>query len=116
MAVGSAADSAAIAWNGSRWGHETFPPPLLKPLAVSCASRTECVAILENDTPDTEGESLPVVTFNGSGWKTRASSFQMEDGSPEAISCPVIGWCMVVGYLLNPKTLNPARPVAATVP
>jgi hypothetical protein len=116
MAVGSAANSDAIAWNGSRWGNEAFPPPLLKPLAVSCASRTDCVAVLENDTPDTEDASLPVATFNGSGWQTTASSFQMLGGSPKAISCPVIGWCMVVGSVLNPKTFRPEMPVAATVP
>jgi hypothetical protein len=53
-----------------------------------------------------------VATFNGSGWTATPSAFR---AYPNAISCPVVGWCMVVGVLLNPKTGSPVTPVAASV-
>jgi hypothetical protein len=53
-----------------------------------------------------------VATFNGRDWRTTASSF---NAYPMAISCPVTGWCMVVGVLLDPKTGDPVTPAAASV-
>jgi hypothetical protein len=104
----------AIAWNGSRWGRLAFPSPLMDAVAVSCRSRADCVAV------DATGESsvgnainaTSVATFNGRDWTTTASALR---AYPTAISCPVIGWCMVVGILLNPKTGNPLTPAAASV-
>jgi hypothetical protein len=115
MAVGSgAADGsdvtgAAIAWNGSGWGREAFPPQLTSTGfgPVSCASRAACVAV---NVSSTNGTS--VVTFNGSRWTRTASAFH---AYPTAITCPVVGWCMVVGYLFNPKTGGPLTPAAARV-
>ncbi len=104
----------AIAWNGSRWGTEAFSSPLTDAVAVSCRSRADCVAV------DATGESsvgnainaTSVATFNGRGWTRTASAFH---AYPAAISCPVVGWCMVVGTLLDPRTGNIVTPAAASV-
>jgi hypothetical protein len=120
MAVGSGVNDGegdtgeAIEWNGSSWGHEGSPSALTNAVVVSCASRADCVAI--NATPSQTTlngtNETSAATFNGRGWTTTASAFH---AYPEAISCPVAGWCMVVGYLLNPKTGNPVTPAAASV-
>jgi hypothetical protein len=119
MAVGNGAsdggpDGEAIAWNGSRWGREAFPSPLANTVAVSCASRAACVAINPTTSLRTGNpiNATSVATFNGHGWTRTASAFH---AYPTAISCPVVGWCMVVGYLLNPKTGSPVTPAAASV-
>jgi hypothetical protein len=120
MAVGSGANDGegdageAIEWNGSSWGKEGSPSPLTNAVVVSCVSRADCVAI--NATPSVTTlngtNKTSAAIFNGRGWTTTASAF---DAYPTAISCPVAGWCMVVGYLLNPKTGNPVTPAAASV-
>ncbi len=123
MAVGSGytgggGSGAAIVWNGWHWGREAFSFPPYSPgppIAVSCASRAECVALLANPDIDSESASIPVATFNGSAWTTTASTFQALDANPTAISCPVVGWCMVVGYLVNNQRSGPLTPVAGVV-
>jgi hypothetical protein len=96
----------AIARNGSRWGREAYLSPLTNAVDVSCASRSHCVAI---NTDSLNGASA--ATFNGRDWTTTPSAFH---ASPAAISCPVSGWCMVVGDLVNESGI-PVTPAAASV-
>jgi hypothetical protein len=119
MAVGSGAgdgnqNGEAITWNGSRWGRPAYPSPLTGPVVVSCVSRAECVAIntMTSLSASNPINATSVATFNGSDWTRTTSAFH---AYPTAISCPAIGWCMVVGYLLNLKTGNPLTPAAASV-
>jgi hypothetical protein len=119
MAVGSGANDGqgdageAIEWNGSSWGHEGSPLALTNAVAVSCVSRADCVAVNATGCTGLENANgTSAATFNGRGWTPTASAFH---AYPTAISCPVIGWCMVVGELLNPKTGNPVTPAAASV-
>lgn len=120
MAVGSGANDGegdageAIEWNGSSWGHEASPLPLTNAVVVSCVSRADCVAVNATTSLSTLNgtNGTSAATFNGSHWTTTTSAFH---AYPTAISCPVTGWCMVVGYLLNPKTGNPITPAAASV-
>jgi hypothetical protein len=97
----------AIARNGSRWGREAYLLPLRNAVAVSCASRSDCVAV---NYPADAGTG-PATTFNGRSWRTTPSAFH---ASPAAISCPVSGWCMVVGGVINVSGL-PVTPAAGTV-
>jgi hypothetical protein len=96
----------AIAWNGSRWGREAYLSPLTNAAAVSCRSRSDCVAINADSLNGTSA-----ATFNGRHWTTTPSAFH---ASPAAISCPVSGWCMVVGALINISGI-PVTPAAASV-
>ena len=120
MAVGDGSNDGegdageALEWNGSSWGHERFPSPLTYPTAVSCVSRADCVAVNATNLGYglRAGNGTSVATFNGHGWRTTVSAFH---AYPTAIACPVIGWCMVVGVLLNPRTGNPITPAAASV-
>jgi hypothetical protein len=128
MAVGSGYSpdggpygAAAIAWNGSGWGRETFPPPIANPdvqspilnaVGVSCVSRTACVAVSPPLDSDTSPLQPWLGVFNGSRWKTASSAFH---AYPKAISCPASGWCMVVGYLLKSSGEGPLTPAAASV-
>lgn len=90
----------AIARNRSGWGREAHLSPLRNAVAVSCASRSDCVAI-----------GTSAATFNSRDWTTTASAFHAD---PAAISCPVSGWCMVVGALVNISGA-PVTPAAASV-
>jgi len=110
---GTAGSGEAVEWNGSRWGDTAYPSPLTGPVAVSCVSRTECTTV-NAYSPGTRltTTATSIATFNGRGWTTTASAFHAD---PTAISCPVTGWCMVVGLLLNPKTGSPLTPAAASV-
>jgi hypothetical protein len=106
-------EGETVTWNRSHLGRISYPSPLTDPVAVSCVSRAACVAV--NATAASNGnpsDGTSAATFNGSAWTRTASAF---DAYPTAISCPVIGWCMVVGALLNPKTGNILTPAAASV-
>jgi hypothetical protein len=99
----------AVKWNGSRLSRVSYPRPLRDPVTVSCVSRAACVAVNVNPTTNL---GTSVATYNGRAWTTRASAFH---ASPQAISCPVVGWCMVVGYLLQRNGYSPLTPAAASV-
>jgi hypothetical protein len=92
-------------WDGSAWSTETLPlaagpptgenNPLEELYAVSCASRTACVAV--GIARDNTGRIGPLVArWTGAAWAQRL----LRVGAPVAlksVSCVSARWCMAVG-------------------
>ena len=88
----------AEACNGARWSIEPTPRPLgsipVSLDAVACSSATACTAV---------GPLQVVERWTGRAWLVETTpSLDATHATFEAVSCPAIHTCVVVGHEINP--------------
>src|SRR5436190_13777132 len=97
-------------WDGSKWSLDSLPWTITGNVdeltAISCASRSSCMAVGHRDGPATP----PLVfQWDGTSWSLLSMSYPSGDEGVTllGVSCTSSSWCMVTGYYHTPSGRQP---------
>jgi hypothetical protein len=100
----------AEAWNGRAWQIETTPNPSGAPngalSAVSCTSKSHCVAVGSSIASDTGLEVTLAEVWDGHAWTIQSTPNPTGASTTTllAVSCAAANACTAVGYSTNAAT------------